>query len=124
MVGRNALLLCMATWILPACSDTICSADLRTAVTVEVSSPEEELPFSSVTASHQREEPCDGRPPEVAGARVTYYCYEQGPGDRTYTVRVKNRTLTWTKEVAVPSDECGVTETKTVAFDLRASTAD
>ena len=118
----TAVLLGLATLTLPACSDTVdCTADLRAAAAVEVSSPEG-IAVMAVTASNQSEQPCDGNSPVDPTATAHYQCWEQGGG--AYTIRAKSGSQTWTQRVELQSDKCHVVNPATVKFVLTAATAD
>ncbi|MFZ5894407.1 MAG: hypothetical protein ACOY0T_25320 [Myxococcota bacterium] len=101
-------------------SDHLCTLELRSAVTVSISSPNG-LPVSPVTVTNETEAECQLT--QGAGSNaLTYSCYEQGGG--LYTVRVTSGSTTWTKSVSVAADECHVTEQKTVSFVLDPALAD
>jgi hypothetical protein len=128
---RKALFLLLTAGVTSACTDddtVSCTSELRSAVTVLVSSPAE-LAVDSVTATRAREAPCEGGPAGAAGASgdsstqsSEFYCYEQGGG--VYTVRVSSGSLTWTQRTTVAADECHTTEHKTLTFSLDPATAD
>ena len=116
-------------WVMPAllaavaCGDetVACTAEIRTAVIVNVSSPHG-LPVSAVTAAQVSEQPCEGGPTNVAGFDYRYICNEQGEG--VYKVRVKSDALTWTQRTSLTTDGCHVDGEKTLDFVLDPATAD
>ena len=112
-----------AGFALVACGDETrtCTTELRTAVIVNVSSPDG-LPVSAVTSALLGEQPCEGGPTKVAGFDYRYLCYEQGEG--VYKVRVKSDALTWTQRASLGSDGCHVDGEKTLNFVLDPATAD
>ena len=94
--SSTAVLLGLATLMLSACADIVCTAEIRPAAEVEVSSPEG-LAVMAVTASNLSEKPCDGSSPVDPTATAHYECLEQGEG--TYTIRAKSGSRTWTQRV-------------------------
>ena len=115
--------LCLAPLaLLAGCgSSNMCTADLRTAVRVHISSPDG-LPVSAVTVSNHGEQPCETFASADASSDLEYDCYEQGGG--IYTVHVESGSMTWTKSVSIAADSCHVTEQKTLEFVLDPATAD
>lgn len=99
-------------------SEKSCTLELRTAVRVQVTSPEA-LRIDAVSVTNSFEAACV---PSVTGQSGQYDCYEQGIGQ--YTVRVKSGTMTWSKSVSIAGDECHVSELKTLEIVLQSTTAD
>ena len=120
---RSSVCFLVASFALSACSSSekSCTTELRTAVSVQIESPEG-LPISAVTAENMDELACSSFTPTQDAGYVGYDCYEQGPG--VYTVRVKSGTMTWSQSVSIAGNDCHVTEHKTLQFVQEASTAD
>lgn len=93
-----------------------CTLELRSAVSVDVQSPEG-LSVDEVTVENVGEERCEGEPglPD-GGDSPDFVCMEQAGG--TYVVRVRSGTLTWTREVDLPFDGCHVTRGETMTVVL------
>lgn len=124
----------MATWrttlgsllVLAGCTDgylessttinSICSADLRFAIVVELNNPER-LAIDEVTATLASEEQCFlESSARDAPAHAVYSCLEQGAG--TYVVQVTSGEHTWSESVEVSADECHVTKLQELRIDL------
>lgn len=101
-----------------------CTLELRSPITVEVTSPEGR-PIDAVTAERRHEAECDGSvlsERDGGPTQAAYWCYEQGGG--TYVVRVKSGDLTWTQRTHVTANECHTTSSATLSFVLDPDTAD
>jgi hypothetical protein len=127
--GMRASFLTLFAVIVACDSQRTCTSELRSALTVQISSPQG-LEVDSVTATRRVELPCENSSVEHAGARdaaagsneLVYTCWENGGG--TYVVRVKSGQSTWTQKVHVNADFCHTTEHKTLSFVLDPETAD
>lgn len=92
---------------------SICSADLRFAIVVELNNPDR-LTVDEVTATLASEEQCFLE--SSARQNPVYSCLEQGAG--TYVVQVISGEQTWTQTVEVAADECHVTKLQKLRIDL------
>lgn len=81
---------------------------------------------SSVTVTHRYQSDCDllnARGDDTdAGSEPFYVCIEQGVG--TYIVRVTSDGREWSKSVEIKGDECHVSESKNVTFNLDSEPSD
>jgi hypothetical protein len=103
-----------------------CSGELRLAVLVQITDLEG-MSIDSVTATRESEQKCyletaqrllargeDAGEPEF----WVYSCWEQ-QGEGSYLVRVKSGEREWMKSVDVPGDECHVTKSQELSFELK-----
>jgi hypothetical protein len=106
----------------PACDgELICTEELRVAVRVHISSPED-LPVDRVTADLKRETECESFSLETdASGEGIYRCNEQGGG--RYTIRVYSGDMSWSTGVSVTANECHTTEIKDVDVVLDPASA-
>lgn len=118
---RKVIPIAVVAAVLAACDPVYCTAELRTAVAVHVSSSSGLEP-DSVTAERLSEQSCTSYPVSDAGDDGHFVCHEQGAG--IYTVRVTSGSLTWTQTVDVEADECHTTEVEELHFELDPATAD
>jgi hypothetical protein len=107
----------------PACDgELVCTQELRVAVRVHVSSPDE-LPVERVTADLKREADCESFSIETdASAEGIYRCNEQGGG--RYTIRVYSGDLVWRTESHVTANECHTLEIEDVDVVLDPASAE
>jgi hypothetical protein len=107
-----------------ACSgELVCTEELRVAVRVHISSPEN-LPVDLVTADHRQEQECGSSSMESDSPDGIYRCSEQGGGD--YTIRVYSGDLVWSQGIEIDANECHTTEIRDVdiVMDPAAAEAD
>ncbi|HKP64701.1 MAG TPA: hypothetical protein VJV78_48525 [Polyangiales bacterium] len=89
---------------------------LPIAVTIEP----RDLTVDSVTSHNEGERSVDCQ--RGFRSRTMFSCREQGAG--TYTVQVTSGELTWTQTVELHADECHVTDTAKLTFELDPATTD
>lgn len=113
---------CVLAWLCSACADdasfdATCAAYATTAVVVEVVGDQ---PVTAVTATHgDKTARCYPSTLQDSAMGETFSCFEVGWGsDEKYTINVHGSDERWTKSVDVKSDQCHVTEVKTLSIDL------